>query len=367
MTTPLAALALLAAETSDKIFATALEVAKFVGLPVDSWRVGDPTRTLFRALGASTAARDQGQAELAKSNFLDTATGDFLRLRASDVYNVQASDATFAAPTVSFANALGGLFEVDVGGLIVQASTTKATYQNQFPVTINPSTPLADVAFIAQVAGSDGTIGEDEIDTIVTPTMQGVTITGSGAAVGADQESDQGVRDACRASLGPLSPNGPADAYESVALNPELTGVDGLSRAKADGDSADGTVSVYIAFQGSAPGVDVVAAVQAATDEWAQPLATDATVIAGSPRTINYTIDLNPDTPSALTVLQTAIDAYHAATRFGAVLARSRIITLAHENIPGLVSVPSVLINSVNADLTLDVNQFPVRGSVTLT
>lgn len=372
MTTPLAAIAQLTAETKDKLFARILDIAKLVGLDVDSWRIGDPTRTLYRSLAEKLETADAVQAKYASASFLDTAQGDFLALRASDVYNVEVQQATFATPTVSFRNIGGGLFVLEPGSLTVSASTTKATFVNQNPVRINPGssgspTLVADAAFVAQVAGSSGSVIINEVDTIVSPSMPGVTITGASSAVGADTQSDPSVRDACRASLGALSPNGAFDAYEYVALNPDLTGVQGLARAKAAGDTGDGTVTVYIAFAGSAPDAGVVAAVQAAIDVWAQPLCTDATVVAGVPRVVNYSLDITPNLPGALATVQSGIDQYHASIKFGGVLARSAVASIVHENFgASVVSVTPVLINSVNADLTLAANEFPVRGTVTL-
>lgn len=372
MTTPLAAIAQITSETKDKLFSRILDVARFVGLDVDSWRVGDPTRTLYRALAEKLETADSVQAGYARASFLDTATGDFLALRASDVYNVEVQAATFAVPTVSFRNIGGGQFVLEPGSLTVSASTTKDTFVNQERIQINPGSPgspfdLADAAFVAQLAGSSGSVILNEIDTIVTPPMPGVTITGSGAAVGADAQTDESVRDACRLSLGALSPNGAFDAYEYVALNPDLTGVQGLSRAKAVGDTGDGTVTVYVAFAGSSPDGAVIAAVQAAVDIWAQPLCTDATVVAGVPRTINYSIDVTPDLPGALAIVQAGIDFYHAQVKFGGVLARSAVASILHEKFgTGVVSVPTVLVNSVNADLTLNANEFPLRGTVAL-
>src|SRR5690606_29570352 len=144
-----------------------------------------------------------------------------------------------------------------------------ATYVNQATVTISPFAPSTVVSVVAQEAGVGGSAGVDEIDTIVSPTMTGVTITASTAAVGSDAQSDAGLREQCLATLGALSPAGPADAYEFVARNSALTGIEGVSRAKADGDNATGTVAVYVATTTAALDAPSVAAIQAAIDKLA--------------------------------------------------------------------------------------------------
>jgi hypothetical protein len=97
MTTPVSVTVLLEPETADEILETTLEVAELVGLPVTTWRVGDPTRTQFRALSRKLASADEIQTELAKAAFItgpegQRAEGDWLTLRVSDVYGVERED-----------------------------------------------------------------------------------------------------------------------------------------------------------------------------------------------------------------------------------------------------------------------------------
>jgi hypothetical protein len=70
--------------------------------------------------------------------------------------------------------------------------------------------------FSADEAGSDSNAAAGEIDTLVT-TMLGVTCSNDTlAALGIDEESDESLRERCRAKLGMLSPNGPARRYNAV-------------------------------------------------------------------------------------------------------------------------------------------------------
>lgn len=357
---------LLVRQTAASFYNAALELAAVVGLPVTTWRTGDPTRTMLRADADAFESLDAVQAELAASAFLETATGDWLTLRARDVYGVEREEATFATATVTLANAGGGLFELSPGGLIVKNSTTGATYTNQSTVTINPLAASTVVSVVAQEAGVSGSAGVDEIDEIVSPTLTGVTITASSAAIGSDEQSDAGLREQCLATLGSLSPAGPADAYEYVARNSELTGIEGVARAKAVGDNSTGSVTVYVATATSELDAPSIAAIQAAVEQWATPLAIDATVEAGTPVEIDVTLDLTPNRPEMQAVVEAALDTLFAATDFNAVIAPDAIQSAARVAIVAAGSSVTVVVCTLPALTTLAANEFPVRGTVTL-
>lgn len=367
--TPLSAAALIAKQTADEILDLVLQVARLVGLPVDTWRVGDPTRTQFRALARKLAAADEIQVELAKASFItgpesERAAGPWLTLRVADVYGVEREEATFSTPSIVVDNAGGGLFEMDSRGLVVSSSATGATFRNQSPVTIPPLTSGVLISLIADVAGSAGSVGLNEIDTIVSPSLTGVTIASSTAASGADDQSDPGLVEQALATLGALSPNGPADAYEFVARNADLTGIVGVTRAQAVGDSGDGTVTVYVAT--SAAGLDgpSVAAIQEAIDTWAQPLCTDATVVSGVPQTVAVTYTLTPAHPESQDAIEAAVDAYFAALDFGGQVVTSALVSIAH--VACGPTLTKAVVSIPGSDLTLAAGRFPVRGVVTL-
>jgi phage-related baseplate assembly protein len=362
----LSVFSLLVRQTAASFYTSALELAEVVGLPVTTWRTGDPTRTMLRADADAFETLDAVQAELAASAFLETATGDWLTLRAADVFGVVREEATFATSNVTLANAGGGLFELSPGGLVVQNSTTGATYANQATVTINPLAGSTVVAMVAQEAGVGGSSAANDIDTIVSPTMTGVTITASTAAVGSDEQSDAGLREQCLATLGSLSPAGPADAYEYVARNSALTGIEGVSRAKATGDNATGTVTVYVATTTAALDAPSVAAIQAAVNQWARPLAMVANVQSGTPSTIAVAINLTPNRPEMQAVAEGAIDTLFASVDFGGVVAPDAIQSAVRVAIVAAGSSVDVVACSAPSLTTLAANVFPVRGAVTL-
>lgn len=365
MTTPVSVFALILSNTADQFLEAALFVARTVGLPVDTWRVGDPTRTLLRHDAETFASLDAVQAEFARSAFLGTAQGDWLSLRGRDVYGVEREEASFATSTVTFDNAGGGYFEIAPGGLVVSSSVSGSTYTNQATVTIAPSSTV-DVSVVAQAAGAGGTAAEDEIDTITSPALEGVTITASIAALGTDEQSDPDYITECLSTLGALSPAGPADAYEYVAGQETLTGIVGVTRRKADGDSSDGTVTLYVATTTAALDGASVTAIQAAVDEWAQPLCTDATVVSATPQSVALTVNLTPNQASAQTAIETAYRAYLASIDIAGTVALSEVYRHIHNALDG-TGLTTATISVPSADVVLGTGVFPVAGAVVLT
>lgn len=371
MTTPLSVFVLLVRETADEIFDAALTLAELVGLPVTSWRAGDPTRTQLRAQAAKLAKSDEVVTELAKACFItgpvgERAEGEWLKLRVADVYGVDPDEASFAAPTVMLDNAGGGLYEVDALSATFSSSVKGATFKNQATFTINPLATGVAVLLVADAAGSAGSVGVDEVDTLVSPTLTGVTIAGSTASAGIDEQSEQGLIDQALATLGALSPNGPADAYEFVARSSGLTGIDGVTRAQSAGDASDGTVTVYVATTTAALSGPSVAAIQTAEDTWAQPLCTDATVVSGTPQTVDVTLTGVP--AGAQDVTEAALDALFASIDFGGdVIVDALTSAVRVACVAAGFTVAGAIVPSVPAvGFTLATGVFPVRGTVTL-
>lgn len=363
--TIISAFSLLVRQTADEFLTAALEVAELVGLPVTTWRAGDPTRTMFRADASAFEQLDAVRVEYAKSAFLETAEGDWLKLRATDTYGVTPEEATFATSTVTLNNASGGLYELSPGGLIVSNAITGATYTNQATFTLNPSSSL-DVSIVAQEAGAGGSASVNDISIIVSPTLTGVTITASTAAIGSDAQSDVGIREQCLATLGALSPAGPADAYEFVARSSTLTGIQGVARAKADGDNTDGTVTVYVATLTAGLDAPSVAAIQAAIEEWAEPIAIQATVEAGVVALQNVNLTLTPAAPALQDVLESAIASYFATIDFGGTVSPSGIIQYARNAAAEQgVALTHVVVNTPSLT-ALASNEFPVLQALVL-
>lgn len=357
-------------ETANQLLTAGLELAAAVGLPVESWRVGDPTRTLFKFVSEILGTRDSQSTEFIRAGFLTTAAGSWKTLVAEEFFGVIRQEATQATSTISLSNSGGGQYDFGIGEVWFKNSTTGELFRNTEALSIasGPGT-TATVAVIAENAGSDGTSAVDEIDEIVT-TMLGVSITGSTAAVGIDEQSDESLEAECLDSLGSISVNGPPDAYKAVVKNEDLTGVTDITRAWTSEDASDGTVTVWVAGPSGPVAAASVTAAQTAVETWATPATITPTVTnsTAAPQTVAYTVSGDDIPGTAEADISALVAALFAAIDIGGLVAQSALISLAHEYLvdAGATSV-TVTLTSPSADVDLANGAVPTVSSVTVT
>jgi len=188
-----------------------------VGTNTTTWKPGAVVRTLIAALAIFFAALHSLIAKVARGGFLETAFGSWLTLCARYVFGVEREVATFAAGEVTLTNTGGGVYELEVGDLIVSNPDTGKTYRNTSAFTL-AALGTVTVPIAAIEAGAASTAVPGAI-TVLETTLDGVTCTNAAALVGLDEEGDSVLKARCSAKLGALSPNGPWDAYAYVAKN----------------------------------------------------------------------------------------------------------------------------------------------------
>lgn len=287
-------LTLLVQETKAAIYQRGLDICTSIGLPVTSWQAGDPVRSLLHLEAYTLEALESMVVGYIKSGFLDYATGDWLKLLAEQVFGVTVPAATYAETDVVLTNsASGGLYPIIAGDLTFKNSVTGATYHNTTPTTVTNLSPSSTmtVTVVADIAGSDGSAGAGEIDTLVTA-RDGVTCTNALAAVGIDEQDEEVTRVTCREKLDFLSPDGARGAYSYVAKNEDYGGTPAITRTRVYGDSTTGVVTVYLAGpSGGSSAADVTLATTAIVT-WATPICITPVVAAASNVTVPVTYSL---------------------------------------------------------------------------
>jgi hypothetical protein len=361
---------LFSVDTAERLFATGLEVAQALGLPVTSWRTGDPTRSLYKYLARILAARDVIASDYIKAGFLSTAEDEWLIARADEVYGVTAPEATFADPTVTLTNTGGGRFELEAGDLTVKNSATDATYHNTSGTVLEAGDTFT-FDLVADVAGSAGSAGTDEIDAIVSPTMQGVEVVSSTAGLATDLATNEEIRILCTDSLGALSPSGPADAYEFVALSADLTGNTSVNRAVAHG-STTGLVTVVIASQSGAADAAAILAVNNAELRYVVGLCGSVETVSAATTTVDRDVTVYVTTALTLSqadlelAVQAGYDQLFRATKIGGI--DGLVSEDAQTNmIRALFDAGLVTRVTGCTDITLNSDEIPVRGTITVT
>jgi hypothetical protein len=284
---------LFARSTIEEIFDLGIAVARKLDVPVDTWQTGDPTRSLYRFMAEYLDSFEGIAQNYVASAFLglvrplaEQLPGAYpwlVRL-AYEQYGYVADEATFASVQMKLTNSEGALYtEADLaaGNVLYQNSVNGATYTASSgpeyidgnPVPLRPvSAAPANVVYqwiTADEAGSDSSADAGEIELLTA--LPGVSATNEIAAQALDAESPASIEQGAREELGKLSPNGPKDAYNSVAKDVELTGAPGVTKARTFTDSTTGIVTLLLAGPSGAVSSEDVALVEAAVVQWATP------------------------------------------------------------------------------------------------
>ena len=220
------------------------------GITTTSWKPGAVVRTIIAALAIVLAAITVLVSLLARSGFLELASGDWLDLVAYHVYGTERIEATFATGIVKLTNieGVGSFLNVPAGDLVVKTPGGK-TYRSTEVFSLPAfAGAVAYVNVQAIEEGSEG--GSTNADTITefVTVFVGCTVTNEAPLVGSDRESDTSLRARARAKTGTLSPNGPKDAYSYIATSAKRAdgSAIGVTRVRCVGDGAGG-IDVYVA------------------------------------------------------------------------------------------------------------------------
>lgn len=362
--------------TRDEVKSKIYEVLGLVGTRTTSWKPGAVVRTMITAVSIILSSYSELQALIAKSGFLELATGRWLALVAWYVYGVEKYYATFATGAVTLTNTGGGLHLIDPGDLIVSNPDTGKQYRNTTSFTLNPLESIV-VDVEAVEAGSASTSAPGTVVNMITPLL-GVSVTNEAAIVGTDDEADTALRARCSEKLGSLSPNGPWDAYSYVARNArrEDGSLIGITRVRTKKDAGTGTLSVYVATAtGTVPGPDLVA-VNEAIQRQAVPLAVTANVASATTVAIavSYRVSMYNTTGLTLDEIEDAIALrlvdFFAGQPIGGNVVSVDVGFLYVSAIEAAIAstftqIFEVEVTVPNADVELDLNEIPALGLVT--
>jgi len=367
---------LLSTKTIDDWKRSILNVATAVGLPTENWQEGGYTRTLLALFARLYATGGQVVRIIAASGFLDTASGDWLKLLAKNLFAVDPIEATFASAPLGLrlTNGGGGLFIFEAGDVVVAHASTSKTYRNTSGGTLNPGGTL-DLDLEAEEAGSGSNALVDTITTMVT-TFGGVTCTNTLPLVGLDAEKDEDLRQRCRDSLAALSIGGIKRAYEFFAKSAtrEDGSPIGVNRVRVLTAPGDGTVTIYIAGAGGELTSPDVADVQAAFDEKVTPYGFNATAISATnlsitvPATIWIPASLGLSEAQARQAVLDALEAYVETLPIGGVVISPATGKIYWRALLGVVenAIPGMLKATLDNEVDIDVadGEVPIWAGV---
>lgn len=370
---------LYAEKTADDVLAVFLEAATTVSLPVTAWQPAEPGREFIEVISEMIASFTAGSSEAAASKLLSYATGDWLTLTCSEVFDTERTPATFGTCVERLTNVLGfAIPTITAGDLHFYNPDTGATYTNTSGGVLGAVIGATlDLDIQADESGTDSNAEVNSITQFVTP-ITGVTVTNTTACVGSDEQSDVSLVQTAREGNARLSPNGPPDAYNYFAkqtLRPDGTNV-GVTRTKIfEPVSARGVVVLYVASSsGDVPALDV-GYVQTNLLENVVPTGFTVTTVSATENSIDVraTIYLaRGSTASSTTTIDSVIaqlDAYFTSVQIGGIelivggggfVFLDAIIAQIFEASDQIVQA---VVTSHSSDILLAVNEVPVLAS----
>ncbi len=321
---------LLQDQTKEALLADLLALASALGLSTEAWQPGEPIYDLL-AIFTEQLARlwNDPIVRALRAGFLDYATDSWLTLLAWVTYGVYRREETFATMSLVVENRGGGYYSFVAGDLRVQNSNSKGFTSTSSgvltPWSGTGAYPTVTISFQADEAGTGSdTVANDIAAYPIVPSKAPASVyvrTNAGPAFGREQETDEGLRERCRLSTGPLSASGPRSAYEAVALEtlrPDGSAVNVTRVAVVE--PGGGVVEVYLASDSGAASGDTVTLdsdvylVNVRLQDLVVPPGLTVTVAAATEVPCSYNMDLTVDRKSKLTKVE--------ATRLIVALAR---------------------------------------------
>lgn len=247
-------------------------------LPVRAWQALSPTRVAVDAIARIQQATQVLIVNIAKSAYLETGKGEWLKEHAREVFEVEPIEETFAVGEFVADNAGGGSYDFDPGEITILKTGSTLTYHNTEPVHIGSLETGVAFAIEADEAGAASNAAPGQLE--LSTSILGVTGTNQLPVTGLDAEEPEALRERCRLSRGPLSPNGPKDAYEYVARTPSLNGGVAVNRVRRLPHTGDGLITVVVAGVSGPLSPTEIGLIQTGIDTWATPATVLATVVS---------------------------------------------------------------------------------------
>jgi uncharacterized phage protein gp47/JayE len=341
-------------------FSVELTVPTF---PATSWQVGSAPLTIIEKDAEANEHRDALLSDIAGGGFLSTATGDWLTLYAFEVYGLSRLLATATVGTLTLTNSTGSPIAISVGQLWV-GTLTGLRFNNTTGGSV-PAGGTLSVTVRAEGAGAAYNVSQNGITTLFT-SVPGLSVNNPLASwittAGADEESDESLRERCRARWPQLSDAGGTDAVYAAWAKAGSSGA--VTRVLVRRSlTVPGEVEVYLAGP-TGPASSAVAAVQSYLNARV-PYPSTVLVAAAVAQAYTITAEIFAYAgfgAAALAHATRLIQALDAAQPIGSadVAASTIYLTNIIEALSTPVGVRNVVVTLPAADVVLDPTEVPV-------
>jgi uncharacterized phage protein gp47/JayE len=350
-----------------------------VGFRITNLRPGGVFYTLLEMANQGLADLYDLLKSVVPQLYVETATGDWLDLRAAD-FEVYRKLAQKTQGNVIFGrNAPGGNVVIPAGTIV---ATGVDRYGERLQFVVTTQTVLEEgslevaVPVEAEFAGARYNVGGGQINELVTYIAGIDYVTNTADWItreGTDDETDDELRARVKAKWAQLSVGGGRDAY--IAWAQEVPGVV-VVQVDDNQPRGQGTVDVIITGTAGLPSQALIDEVQARINE-RKPLCADVLVVAPTPVVVDITAtvyvhpvygDLTEIQAQAASIIDQMFNygvetpgIVKASTEFG--VPRAAIVS----NLMTIEHVVNVALTAPAADVTVLPRELPVKGVVTIT
>lgn len=358
--------------TEDEQLTTLLELATLAGFPATSWQSGSVPRTILQILATALSTLAALIRDIGRGGLLDEAEGDWLDLLARSLFNEEriAAVRTRGQATLT-CNAAAGPYTIAIGQLVATDSTGKE-FRNVTGGTLASGGTL-NLVFEAAEPGAAYNLANNTLTILLTP-LAGVTIDNPAVPpsttwitqTGADEESDEQLRERCRTKWATQGTGATTDSYTFWAreASSAVRRVNVLEHSYA-GTPTDGHVTLYLA--GEVGTVDAAAVTAVGTyiaDR--RPLCTTVTIIAATQVDVAVTATVTvraEDRAAAEAIVDDFLDELEAEIEIGGTVYLAAIV----EQLMRPEGVINAVLAAPAADVVLDFNEVAVFGPINIT
>jgi hypothetical protein len=243
--------------TESEGFDYVLQLAKMFKLPTTSFLSGSIGYTILKVQGAILAIISDSVSEISKQIYLDTATGEYLTLLASNFfdYTRYPETQTIILPRIATVGATPASYDAE--SVKIQISGIEFYNTNNFTILADG---YLDVSFSSTEYGADTRVATNVLPVFTQNIIANATFSlisnddGYFSVIenGQDVETDIDLRERCRSKWALLSTLGPEDAYKNWILNTINTNTGApvdITRIKIDKSTAQsiGNLVIYCA------------------------------------------------------------------------------------------------------------------------
>lgn len=380
---------LLESISESEAFSYCVTLAKQFGYSPTAFISGSIGYTLLKVQAACFALISDSLKQVSENTFIDTATADYLTIKAKSDFDIDRSEATQTQiqTKIQVTNATPETYEI--GEVKIKINRKEFYLSEQLTISTDG---IYDGYFLSTIYGSASRPGTSYVPSFTENPIPNATFVNSSIsdgyyiynAEGQDEETDASLIDRCKSKWGSLSGNGPEDLYlywaKNTTIGNELTGVTRIKVEKSLAQSV-GIVTMFCALADSAPSQAILNAISENIQKY-RAICSTVSVEAATEKEIAYVLNVKVNGKAAddgvlEDTISTIISDYFSTVQIGGTIIDSTEVGyVVYQNIASKIMELTGVLNvdfieaRVNGstvttdDIPLGSAEFPVSSSL---